>query len=76
MTASTTITALALVWVGALSFGALVVLRDRRRLAAAKADGGRPPTARARRVLETTCIFAGSLGMIAGLGVLAVGMLR
>lgn len=75
MSTSTTVFGLVLLWVGAFGFGALVVLRDRWRLAAA-GGGGRLPADGARRVIETVCIFAGSLGMIAGLGVFAVGMLR
>jgi hypothetical protein len=73
--AATTFYGLLLLWVGAVSLGALVLLRDRWRAGAGQGGVAALP-AGWRKAIEAVCLFAGSLGMIAGLGILALGVLR
>lgn len=69
-----TFIALCLLWTGAAAFGALVVLRGRWQQAAA--DGRPLPPPPTRKAVEAGLTFAGTGGMILGLGLLAISMLR
>lgn len=69
-----TVIALSLLWIGAACFGGLVMLRGRWQQAAA---AGRPiPAAPTRKTVEAALTFAGTGGMILGLGLLALGAIR
>lgn len=71
---SMTFYALCLLWIGAMSFGLMVLLRNRWQEAMAE---GRPvPATNARKGVEAALMFAGSGGMILGLGLLGLSVLR
>lgn len=74
MSTSSVVYGLLFLWVGAVAFGGLVMLRERWQ--AAVAAGAPVPGEGVRKGIEATCLFAGSLGMIAGLGILGVSVLR
>jgi hypothetical protein len=66
--------ALCLLWIGAVGFGALLMLRGRWERAVCQ---GRPvPGPQARKTLEAGLTFAGTGGMILGLGLLGLSVLR
>lgn len=71
---NTTFIALCLLWVGAAGFGVLVLLRGRWEQALAR--GQAIPRPQARKALEAGLIFAGSGGLILGLGLLGLSGLR
>lgn len=65
---------LCLLWLGAAGFGALLILRGRWEKAVSE---GRPiPGAATRKTTEAALTFAGTGGMILGLGVLGLSVLR
>lgn len=66
------VTGLFLLWVGAVSLGGLVMLRDRWRVAAA--NGAPIPSQQTRKGIEAACLFAGTGGLILGLGFLGLGL--
>lgn len=69
-----TVIALCLLWIGAVSFGGLVMLRGRWEQAAAT---GRPiPPLPTRKTLEAALTFVGTGGMILGLGMLGLSIVR
>ncbi len=74
MTTSSVVYGLLFLWIGAVAFGSLVMLRDRWRSAAA--HGGALPAPSVRKGVEAACLFAGSVGMVTGLGILGVSVLR
>lgn len=76
MISTTFIFGLVLLWVGAVALGSLVVLRGRWQAAAAHGRLDLLPSLAMRKGLEAVCLFAGSGGMILGLGLIAVGVMR
>jgi len=59
-----------LLWVGAIALGALVVVRDRWRKAAAA--GRAVPGPALRQGVEALCIFLGTAGTLFGLGLMGL----
>lgn len=66
------VSGLFLLWLGAVALGALVMLRDRWRMAAT--SGAPVPSPQARKGIEAVCLFAGTGGLILGLGFLGLGL--
>lgn len=76
MTSTAFIIGLALLWLGAVALGALVILRGRWQAAMVTGQHAGLPSPKVRKGLEALCLFVGSGGMILGLGLIAVGALR
>ncbi len=69
-----TFVGLCLLWLGAAGFGALLIMRGRWEKAVSQ--GRTIPGPTARKTMEAGLTFAGTGGMILGLGVLGLSVLR
>ncbi|MFA7428780.1 MAG: hypothetical protein WCZ23_01345 [Rhodospirillaceae bacterium] len=69
-----TFTGLCLLWLGAAGFGGLLILRGRWEQAVRQ--GRAIPRPSARKTVEAGLTFAGTGGMILGLGVLGLSVMR